>query len=333
VTNPALVDTDVAGDDEPTEHEASLSFVVIAYNEAGRIESTIASIQSLDDLPDYEVIVVDDGSTDATVEVVEQIAAGDDRVSVVKLGVNRGRGAARAAGVNEACGRFIAMVDADILLPASWWTICREAIVDFDAVSGTAVPDGDVVYLSDRLNLEPKVAEHATAATGSNTLFKRAVFDQVNFDQARRNGEDVALAHAMHSCGFTTHAIPGLTVRHHEDKTFGQAISWLYESGIGASRQLERYRVIRRPDQAAAVIVCLAFNALRPRRGSRASSFGLFVAALLGVSALHVRTKFVLAKGSRIRFVIGVLTDALLIAAYTARRVAGHGYVCRRSTE
>lgn len=311
--------------------EPIVSFVMIAFNEAGRIEQSLKSIQELDDLPDYEIIVVDDGSHDATVQVIQAIALVDTRVSLHALDKNRGRGAARAAGVRIARGHYIAMVDADILLPRDWWKRCRIAIADHDVVSGTAVPDGDVVYLSDRFQLEPKVAKHATSTTGSNAIFRRGVFDVVAYKSEKRNGEDVALSHDMEIHGLSTYVVPGLVVRHQENKTLFQAVSWLFESGIGASRQLETYKKVRQPDQAAAVLIVLSLNALARRKRGRGANIGVLLFALAIIATLHVRSKFVFQKLHPMRYVLGIVTDALLIYSYVCGRAFGHVVVCRRT--
>lgn len=308
-----------------------LSFVIIAYNEAQRITQSILSIQDLEGLSSYEIIVVDDGSDDATCQVVQNLANDDCRISVVSFGINRGRGAARFAGVNASAGRYIAMVDADIILPRDWWSKCQEAILDYDAVSGIAVPDGDVVYLSDRFHLEPKATPATTTVTGNNAVFRREVFDRVQYEEDRRNGEDVALSHAIENCGLTSFVISGLLVRHREDKTLFQTMSWLFESGIGAARQFEMYREMRRPDQATAFLVVLMVNVFVPRREGRKVRLIILGVAIVGVAAAHVRTRFVFSRKGWLRYVVGVFTDALLISMYVSGRIVGHGYVCRRS--
>ena len=307
-----------------------MTFVVIAYNEEARIARTIAAIGEMAELPDYEIVVVDDGSSDSTASVVRELAAADPRVAVHLLGSNKGRGAARAAGVARSRGRYIAMVDADILLPVEWWRSCRDAIAAHDVVSGTAVPDGDVVYLADRFALHPKPVRHATATTGSNALFRREVFDLVHYEAELRNGEDVALDHQMTEHEVSRFTVPGLTVRHREDKTLQQAVRWMFESGIGASRQLERYRQVRRPDQAAFLLAGLAANALLPRRSPRAGRLATLAAGLGLAALLHVRGTFELRRGDRGPYAAAVLTDALLLASYVLGRIAGHGYVCRQ---
>jgi dolichyl-phosphate beta-glucosyltransferase len=91
-----------------------LSVVVPAYGEADRIGETVRRLrEELDDIRqsgDYEVIVVDDGSLDATTDAA--VAAGADQVVVQPH--NRGKGAAVRTGVLAARGRTVAFTDADL---------------------------------------------------------------------------------------------------------------------------------------------------------------------------------------------------------------------------
>jgi glycosyltransferase involved in cell wall biosynthesis len=92
-----------------------VTVIVPAYNEAARIARTVAALrESLGDLPEggLELLVVDDGSTDLTATAAEDAGA-----TVVRLGVNAGKGAAVRAGVRAATGRTIVYTDADLSYP------------------------------------------------------------------------------------------------------------------------------------------------------------------------------------------------------------------------
>jgi glycosyltransferase involved in cell wall biosynthesis len=92
-----------------------LSIVVPAYNEESRIEATLRKIRTYADARQrrVEVIVVDDGSTDATVEVVGKFA----EVRILRLSVNRGKGFAVRHGALNAAGEFVLFTDADLSSP------------------------------------------------------------------------------------------------------------------------------------------------------------------------------------------------------------------------
>ena len=92
-----------------------ISVVVPAYDAAATLGSTLASILDQSHAA-LEVLVVDDGSTDATAAIIERAAASDHRVVPVSYGENRGRSFARNEGMRRATGEWVAMVDADDLL-------------------------------------------------------------------------------------------------------------------------------------------------------------------------------------------------------------------------
>ena len=79
----------------------SLSIVIPAFDEAQRLPTSLGRVLSwLDEVgADAEVIVVDDGSRDATLEVARGLAQAEPRLKVVTLGTNRGKGAAVRLGV------------------------------------------------------------------------------------------------------------------------------------------------------------------------------------------------------------------------------------------
>lgn len=90
----------------------AVSVVIAAYNGAGLIGATLASL-SRQRFSDFEVVVVDDGSADATRGVV--LGWPDPRVRLVALPANGGVVQARNRGVAEARGRYIAALDQDDL--------------------------------------------------------------------------------------------------------------------------------------------------------------------------------------------------------------------------
>jgi hypothetical protein len=303
--------------------DISLSFVVIAYNEARNIGRTLDAIGRLAGLGDYEVIVVDDGSRDGTADIVGKRAAADPHIRLIALPRNRGRGYARSTGIAAAAGALIATVDADIVLPQDWFTRAQAALGGCDAVGGTAVPDGDVAHVYQVTRLTPRVVGHATTVTGSNALYRRQVFDIVGFDPALRDGEDVALnqATARHELSFRT--VPGLLVEHIENKSFPQSLRWLFVSGRGATRQLLTYRQIRVPDLAAAVFV--AGTAAGIAIAATVSPLGLLIPAglLLAISVQHVRSRFEVPLRQWRPVTAAVAIDSALLLAYFSGRVAG----------
>jgi dolichol-phosphate mannosyltransferase len=108
-----------------------LSIISPMYNEEENIEGTVQEIRRV--LADYEkpweLILVNDGSTDRTLEVATQIAAQYQNISVVSYPLNRGRGYALRTGFAHANGRLLITIESDL----SWNAECiLEMLKKFD---------------------------------------------------------------------------------------------------------------------------------------------------------------------------------------------------------
>lgn len=90
-----------------------LSLVVPAYNEAERLPALLSSLASIVQPGATEIIVVDDGSSDATVERASESGGWAPNFKLVGHGRNRGKGAAVRSGVLASSGRVVGFVDAD----------------------------------------------------------------------------------------------------------------------------------------------------------------------------------------------------------------------------
>lgn len=96
-----------------------ISIAVPIYNEEKnihefykRLNSVMEDIQNL-----YEIIFVDDGSSDASFEIISEICAVDKKVKIIQLSRNFGHQIALTAGIDYACGDAVIMMDADLQHP------------------------------------------------------------------------------------------------------------------------------------------------------------------------------------------------------------------------
>jgi glycosyltransferase involved in cell wall biosynthesis len=128
--NPDAVSADRADSPPDTEtpgavtarRTVTLSVVVPAYNEEARLRPTLDAIRAhLGADPgrwgEWELIVVDDGSTDGTVAIAEAAAAAEPRVRLVRSPGNHGKGHALRLGVLASYGRRVLLTDADLATP------------------------------------------------------------------------------------------------------------------------------------------------------------------------------------------------------------------------
>jgi teichuronic acid biosynthesis glycosyltransferase TuaG len=183
-------------------HEPFISVVIPSYNAAKYLAETLESVRA-QTFRNYEVIVVDDGSTDRTFD----IAARFEGVRRLRQ-ANRGAAAARNAGIGAARGAYVAFLDADDLwLPkklekqvayleqnpkAAW--IYSDARV-FDSASGrTICRIGARIRLHEGEILRPLLLRSfipsATPVVRRDALFAAGLFDEA---RERRIGEDWSL--------------------------------------------------------------------------------------------------------------------------------------------
>jgi dolichyl-phosphate beta-glucosyltransferase len=121
-----------------------LSIVIPAFNEAHRLPQTFAHLKAFQDARPFvhEILVVDDGSTDGTVEVVKQWARAWPGLRLVQA-EHRGKGGAVRAGVLAATGTYVALADADLSMPVEEFDrFYGEVLGPYDVAIGSREAQG-----------------------------------------------------------------------------------------------------------------------------------------------------------------------------------------------
>lgn len=124
-----------------------LTIIIPAYNEQNRLPLTLAKVRAwLESRPESaEVIVVDDGSTDATAEVVKGAQADWPQLRLLANPGNRGKGYSVRHGAQEARGRILLFTDADLSAPIEEAPKLLDALNNHDIAIGSRALDRHLI--------------------------------------------------------------------------------------------------------------------------------------------------------------------------------------------
>ncbi|WP_138466178.1 glycosyltransferase family 2 protein [Poseidonocella sp. HB161398] len=249
------------------------SIIVPAFNAAGTLAETLESFRA-QTLADWECLIVDDGSTDATGEIIAAAARIDPRFRQV---ARRGRGpsAARNAAAAEADGDFLAFCDADDLWTPEKLAACAEAFADpgLDACFGrVAFYDGEETGTVSSLPAGPlevgMLLGENPVCTMSNLAVRRAVFRATGgFDTRMVHNEDLEWLIRLAGTGHRAEGIDAVLVKYRNSPT-------------GLSSELARMRAGRE-----AALRSAAELGFRPRRKDEAVHFRYLARRALRIDA------------------------------------------------
>ena len=197
-----------------------LSVVIPAFNETHRLPETLATLKRYLDaeFPQHEVIVVDDGSSDGTPNVVKEVASTWPQLKVLVQPKNMGKGAAVKRGMLAATGDFVLFSDADLATPIEEIEPMLRQFEDpkTGAVVGVRTYQQDESKWRRVLGLSLQIIAHIIvferAVVDSQCgfkVFRRDVAHRV-FDLVRIQGGmfDVEIFTIMHRLGIDVHYQP-----------------------------------------------------------------------------------------------------------------------------
>jgi GT2 family glycosyltransferase len=201
-----------------------VSVVVCAYNAERTMEACLASLEVLN-YPDYEVVVVNDGSKDRTLEIAERFPC----CRIISQ-ENRGLSAARNVGAAAATGDIVAYTDSDCVADPDWLTylVARMEEGGLAACGGPNFPPPEDALVPSAVAVSPggpthvlisdAVAEHIA---GCNMAFRRdALLALGGFDPLyRAAGDDVDICWRFQDAGHTIGFSPAAVVWHFRRNT------------------------------------------------------------------------------------------------------------------
>jgi cellulose synthase/poly-beta-1,6-N-acetylglucosamine synthase-like glycosyltransferase len=321
----------------------SASVIVPVKNEREMIDACLKSLLDLD-YDQYEIIIVDTGSTDGTAEIVERIAQSNERVRLLRTTGYAADG--RNAGIQAATGVILGFTDGDCVVPKDW--LKRLATCLLSESHETAGVGGPNIPVEKKPNLWSTIInrvlqsfvgsagsvqvsitkrEYVRSLSTANSVFwADKVRQQNGFDHRLYFCEDADFCARMVRAGYRLRFVKDAEVYHARD----------YHSLGNFGRHMFRYGRTRgeaisikpRTNLTFTAIAIFSFLLLEillfmaSLEGIRYTGM-LFVTLMALYAILIVATSLVLAKGFTTNFLPSVLAFFVLHAAYSSGLIAG----------
>ncbi|MGO9085993.1 MAG: glycosyltransferase [Candidatus Sulfotelmatobacter sp.] len=239
-----------------------ISVVLGTYNRANSLQGTLESLSSLI-VPanlSWELLVVDNNSTDSTRGVIEKFAATATFPVQYVFEKRQGRAAALNAGIGEAKGEIIAFTDDDVFLHYDWLSRLKRTFDQFDcaAVAGRVVPEWnhpkpdwlemEGQFAVTNFDLGDELKEIRVPPLGANSAFRKNVFKKyglfrldlgVNGSRHTITCDDTEFGERLIQGGEKIIYCPSAIIYHPVDpnrttKTY--FLSWYYYNGVSLTR-------------------------------------------------------------------------------------------------
>lgn len=241
--------------DEPSQR-ARVSVVIPVYNGEDHLPAQLEALAQQTYTGDWEVVVADNGSVDATPAIIERFAETMPQMRAVDASGRRGPSYARNVGVGAAHGDLLLFCDADDVVAPDWVEAFVAASCSGELLAGVGVvsrdPEADNTE-SDDPTPPPSNFRFLPWGRSSNLALQRVAFDKIGgFDEDRLRGEDADLCWRVQLAGFGFRFVPEAFVAYRDWGTprevwarqfsFGRASPRLYADYAGEGAPRERPR-------------------------------------------------------------------------------------------
>jgi glycosyltransferase involved in cell wall biosynthesis len=222
-----------------------VSIVVCSYNGARTLHDCMTSLQDLH-YPDYEIILVDDGSQDDTQEIMQAFP----RVRNIKQ-KNRGLSVARNVGIAAAVGDVVAFTDSDCMADRDWLYFLVQTLLssNFAAVGGPNISPPATDWIQATVGAAPGSPSHvlltdtiAEHVPGCNMAYHKWALEMIGgFDpEYRKAGDDVDVCWRLMQSGYQIGFSPAAVVWHY--RRFEVRTYFSQQVGYGEAEAMLRYK-------------------------------------------------------------------------------------------
>lgn len=229
----------------------TISVIVPVYNDTDGIETTLTSLLGLDFPNDrHEIVIVDNGSTDATRSTAERLSAGYEHVRVIVEDDIQSSYAARNRGIEYSTGELVAFIDADMAVAETWLSrvnaFFEETGADYAGCNVEVyLPEGSKTFAG-RYNVatgfpvEYYLTEQDFVPTCCLAV-RRAVFDDIGQFRPRVvSGEDSEFGRRVAAAGYNQLFADDITMYHPARTTLGGLLSKSVRQGRGREQRYQQ---------------------------------------------------------------------------------------------
>ncbi len=235
-------------DERPT-----VSVIIPVYNDPDGIKKTLDSLINQEYPNDeYEILVVDNGSTDETTTVIESFAEEHSLVVALSETEIQGSYAARNRGVEYATGNLLAFVDADMWVELDWIEsivrVTKQDDCDYFGCNVEIVPVNQSPTLAERYNMTTgfpvgEYIEESHFAPTCCLVVRREVVEVVgSFDERLISGGDKEFGKRVHRNGFSQGFVSDVTMYHPARCSFSALRKKAFRVGRGRAQLSRLYQ-------------------------------------------------------------------------------------------
>lgn len=254
----------------------NISIIIPVYNREDFIEDCLTSVIN-QTFEDFEIIVIDDCSTDSTYNIVKEIQ--HSKVRLYRNSVNSGICISRNKGIQESDGKFIVFTDSDCIVDRQW---LDNLLSPFSIDPAIMIVGGHIVDPLPKTYWEriketdyslPSKSGYTKTIVGCNMAFRRSLFDQVRFDgNIRYGGDELDLCLWCRQNGFKIYYSHAAKTTHYHRSNFRGLFLQSYKCGYGNAYVYVKHNMFpfRTPNStwlmlaAAGMLFFSAFKLLLP---------------------------------------------------------------------